>query len=142
MFAEVSRHLMTAGGKRFRPCSCCWPPGSATAADQRIVPRRSRSSSPTWRRLFHDDVMDEAVMRRGSPVGERAVRQLGGDPDRRLLFARASRILADLGPEAVRIQAETFERLVPGSSPRRSACARASDPLEHYIRSLPTRPAR
>ena len=64
--------------------------------------------------LFHDDVMDEAEVRRGRPsVNSRwsnSVAILTGD----FLFAQASRILADLGPEAVRIQAETFSRLVAG----------------------------
>ena len=64
--------------------------------------------------LFHDDVMDEAEVRRGLPsVNSRwsnSVAILTGD----FLFAQASRILARLGPEAVRIQAETFNRLVAG----------------------------
>jgi heptaprenyl diphosphate synthase len=64
--------------------------------------------------LYHDDVMDEALMRRGAPSANQrwgnTVAILTGD----FLFSRASNLLADLGPEAVRIQARTFERLVVG----------------------------
>ena len=64
--------------------------------------------------LYHDDVMDEAEVRRGVASANarwgNSVAVLTGD----FLFARASHVLADLGPEAVRVQAEAFERLVTG----------------------------
>ncbi|MGC5413379.1 polyprenyl synthetase family protein, partial [Streptomyces sp. DT225] len=51
--------------------------------------------------LYHDDVMDEAEVRRGVDSANsrwgNSVAVLTGD----LLFERASHILADLGPEAV-----------------------------------------
>jgi heptaprenyl diphosphate synthase len=49
------------------------------------------------------------------------------------LFARASDILADLGPEAVRIQARTFARLVQGQIEETTGPAEGADPLEHYL---------
>ena len=64
--------------------------------------------------LYHDDVMDEAAIRRGHESANsrwsNTVAILTGD----FLFARASQILAELGPDAIRIQAETFVRLVTG----------------------------
>ena len=64
--------------------------------------------------LYHDDVMDEAAVRRGALSANsrwgNTVAILTGD----FLFSRASNLLADLGPEAVRVQAATFERLVKG----------------------------
>ncbi len=82
--------------------------------------------------LYHDDVMDEALLRRGHPSAnarwDNSVAILTGD----FLFARASEILAGLGPEAVRIQAETFAGWSPGRSetvgPRPG-----QDPLDHYM---------
>jgi heptaprenyl diphosphate synthase len=83
--------------------------------------------------LFHDDVMDEAEVRRGQPsVNSRwsnSVAILTGD----FLFAQASRILADLGPEAVRIQAETFGRLVDGQLSETIGPRGGQDPLDHYM---------
>ena len=64
--------------------------------------------------LYHDDVMDEAQLRRGSVSANsrwgNTVAILVGD----FLFARASDIVSELGPEFVRLQARTFSRLVQG----------------------------
>jgi heptaprenyl diphosphate synthase len=86
--------------------------------------------------LYHDDVMDSAPMRRGAPAAHEVwgntVAILTGD----LLFARASRIVADLGPEAVRIQAATFERLCLGQLHETLGPAPGEDPVAHYLQVL------
>ncbi len=83
--------------------------------------------------LFHDDVMDEALVRRGHPSAnsrwDNSVAILTGD----FLFAQASQILARLGPEAVRIQAETFSRLVTGQTSETIGPRPGQDPLDHYM---------
>ena len=83
--------------------------------------------------LYHDDVMDEAAVRRGLPSAnsrwDNTVAILTGD----FLFARASQILADLGPEAIRIQAETFSRLVSGQIAETVGPQPGQDPLDHYL---------
>ena len=89
--------------------------------DPRVVPAAAAIELTHLATLFHDDVMDEAVIRRGLPSAnsrwDNTVAILTGD----FLFARASRILADLGPEAIRLQAETFDRLVAGQLAETSA---------------------
>ena len=114
MFAEVSRHMMEAGGKRFRAMLVLLAARFGYCRDKRIVPAAVAIELTHLPTLFHDDVMDEAVIRRGHPSANsmfgNSVAILAGD----FLFARASRILADLGPDAIRIQAETFGRLVDG----------------------------
>ena len=82
--------------------------------------------------LYHDDVMDEARLRRGSDSANarwgNTVAILVGD----FLFARASDIVADLGPEFVRLQARTFSRLVQGQiaeTRRAGSRARPARPL-------------
>jgi heptaprenyl diphosphate synthase len=81
-------------------------------------------------------VMDEAVLRRGADSANsrwgNSIAILTGD----FLFARASGILADLGPEAVRLQARTFERLVQGQIRETVGPAVGEDPVEHYLRVL------
>jgi heptaprenyl diphosphate synthase len=83
--------------------------------------------------LYHDDVMDEARIRRGSPSANsrwgNTVAILVGD----LLFARASDIVSDLGPEFVRLQARTFSRLVQGQIAE-TVGPGGTDPLDHYLR--------
>jgi heptaprenyl diphosphate synthase len=86
--------------------------------------------------LYHDDVMDEAAVRRGAPSANsrwsNSIAILTGD----LLFARASDLLADLGPEAVRIQAQTFERLVTGQIRETVGPQPGDDPVDHYLEVL------
>jgi heptaprenyl diphosphate synthase len=50
------------------------------------------------------------------------------------LFSKASDLLADLGPEAVRLQARTFERLVIGQIMETQGPQNGEDPLAHYLR--------
>jgi heptaprenyl diphosphate synthase len=86
--------------------------------------------------LFHDDVMDEAKMRRGAASAnarwDNSIAILTGD----FLFARASDILADLGPDAVRIQAQTFERLCIGQIRETVGPPEGADPVQHHIEVL------
>jgi heptaprenyl diphosphate synthase len=77
--------------------------------------------------------MDEALVRRGTISANarwsNTVAILTGD----FLFSRASDLLADLGPEAVRIQARTFERLVQGQIRETTGPDEGVDPLEYYL---------
>jgi heptaprenyl diphosphate synthase len=77
--------------------------------------------------------MDEAEVRRGHPSANsrwsNSIAILTGD----FLFAQASRILADLGPEAIRIQAQTFNRLVAGQMAETIGPRPGQDSLEHYM---------
>jgi heptaprenyl diphosphate synthase len=49
------------------------------------------------------------------------------------LFAKTSQLLADLGPEAVRLQALTFERLVIGQITETQGSSSGKTQLEHYL---------
>ena len=133
MFAEVSRHMMEAGGKRFRVMLVLLAARFGDSRDKRIVPAAVAIELTHLATLFHDDVMDEAVIRRGHPSANsmfgNSVAILAGD----YLFARASRILADLGPQAIRIQAETFSRLVDGQLAETVGIRPGQDPLDHYM---------
>jgi heptaprenyl diphosphate synthase len=85
--------------------------------------------------LYHDDVMDEAPVRRGASSANarwgNSIAILTGD----YLFARAADIAADLGTEAVRIQSRTFARLVHGQIAE-TVGPRDTDPIEHYLRVI------
>ncbi len=133
MFAEVSRHMMTAGGKRFRAMLVLLAARFGDSRDKRVVPAAVAIELTHLATLFHDDVMDEAVIRRGHPSANsqfgNSIAILAGDH----LFARASRILADLGPAAIRIQAETFGQLVDGQLLETVGVRPGEDPLDHYM---------
>jgi heptaprenyl diphosphate synthase len=133
MFADVSRHMMEAGGKRFRAMIVLLAARFGDFRDKRIVPSAVAIELTHLATLFHDDVMDEAAIRRGHASANsrfgNSVAILAGD----YLFARASRILSDLGPEAIRIQAETFGRLVDGQLLETVGVRPGEDPLDHYM---------
>ncbi len=133
LLTEASRHLMAAGGKRFRAMLVLLAARFGDPRDPRIIQAAVAIELTHLATLFHDDVMDEAAVRRGHPsVNSRwnnSVAILTGD----FLFAEASRILADLGPEAIRIQSETFIRLVAGQMAETIGPRAGEDPLDHYM---------
>lgn len=133
--AETSLHLIDAGGKRFRPLF--------TLLAARVGPRPDGDEVITaaavvelvhLATLYHDDVMDSATMRRGAESAnsrwDNTVAILTGD----FLFAHASRLVADLGPDAVRIIAETFAELVTGQMRETRGPRPGDDPVDHYLR--------
>ena len=133
---EAAGHLMAAGGKRFRPMLALLAAqlGDPTAPD--VVRAAVVCELTHLATLYHDDVMDEAVVRRGAPSANsrwgNSIAILTGD----LLFARASDILADLGPDAVRVQARTYERLVTGQLRETVGPQPGEDPVAHYLEVL------
>ena len=134
LLTEASRHLIDAGGKRFRAMLVLLAGQFGDPRDPRLAPAAAAIELTHLATLFHDDVMDEAVIRRGHPSAnsrwDNTVAILTGD----FLFARASRILADLGAEAIRIQTETFARLVSGQVAETIGPRPDEDPLDHYWR--------
>ena len=140
---ETSLHLIDAGGKRFRPlftllCAHVGPrPDAAEVITAAAVVELIHLAT-----LYHDDVMDSATMRRGAVSAnarwDNTVAILTGD----FLFAHASRLVADLGPLAVRIIAETFAELVTGQMRETRGRARTTTPSSTTCRCSPTRPAR
>ncbi|HNE89714.1 MAG TPA: polyprenyl synthetase family protein, partial [Actinomycetota bacterium] len=133
---ETSVHLVEAGGKRFRPLMTLLCADFGDADNDEVYDAATVVELTHLATLYHDDVMDEAPMRRGRPSAnsrwDNSVAILTGD----FLFSRASDILADLGPEAVRIQARTFERLVTGQIRETVGPADGEDPVEHHLQVL------
>jgi len=134
LLTEASRHLIDAGGKRFRATLVLLAAHFGDSRDERIVPAAAAIELTHLATLFHDDVMDEASIRRGLPSANsrwnNTIAILTGD----FLFARASSILAELGADAIRIQAETFTRLVSGQVAETLGPRPGQDPLVHYLR--------
>lgn len=130
---EAAQHLVRAGGKRFRPLLVMLSAQFGDPYAPGIVPSAVVVELTHLATLYHDDVMDEAAVRRGVPSAntrwDNSVAVLTGD----FLFARASQILADLGPEAVRVQALAFERLVTGQILETAGPQDGRDPVDHYL---------
>jgi heptaprenyl diphosphate synthase len=129
---EASRHLVEAGGKRFRPLLVAITAHFGDYRAPHVTTAAAVVEMTHLATLYHDDVMDEALIRRGAPSANarwgNSVAILVGD----FLFARAADLAADLGTEAVRIQAGTFARLVHGQIAE-TVGPRDADPVEHYL---------
>lgn len=134
ILTEAATHLAKAGGKRFRPMFAVLssyfgpdPAGGDVITSATVVEMIHLAT------LYHDDVMDEAPLRRGAQSANarwtNSIAILAGD----FLFARASRLVSTLGPDSVRIIAETFAELVTGQM-RETVGARGGDDVEHYLR--------
>ncbi|RKN05526.1 polyprenyl synthetase family protein [Streptomyces radicis] len=130
---ETAQHLVRAGGKRFRPLLLLLAAQFGDPHAPGVVPSAVVVELTHLATLYHDDIMDEAEMRRGVPSANarwnNSVAVLTGD----FLFSRASTIVADLGPAAVRIQAEAFERLVTGQILETAGPREGEDPISHHL---------
>ncbi len=135
LLGEVGRYLVNAGGKRFRPLVVALAAQFGTPQAPEVARAAVVVELTHLATLYHDDVMDEAPVRRGAPsVNTRwgnSIAILAGD----FLFAQAALVAAELGPEAVRIQAQTFARLVHGQIAE-TAGPRDSDPVDHHLRVI------
>ncbi|KQV24069.1 MULTISPECIES: polyprenyl synthetase family protein [unclassified Kitasatospora] len=129
----TASHLIEAGGKRFRPLLVMLAAQFGDPYAPGVVPAAVVVELTHLATLYHDDVMDEAPVRRGAPSAnsrwDNSVAILTGD----FLFSRASQVLADLGPAAVRLQADAFERLVTGQILETAGPRPEDDPLQHYL---------
>ena len=134
---EMARHIIAAGGKRFRPLLVFLSSRFGGEVDEDDLLRAAMVMELTHvASLYHDDVMDAADLRRGAPSANRlwgnSVAILVGD----FLFARASTTVAELGVEYVHLQAETFSRLVQGQIAETKGAGDGEDPLAHYIQVI------
>lgn len=134
--AEAAGHLSNAGGKRFRPLLTLLSAQVAGSMNECVIDAAVGVELTHLASLYHDDVMDEAELRRGVQSANvrygNATSILVGD----LLFGTASSVIADLGSEAVKIQAQTFVRLCSGQIRDERPPEAGVDPIEHYLSVL------
>nr|WP_170027219.1 polyprenyl synthetase family protein [Planctomonas sp. JC2975] len=129
----TARYLLNAGGKRVRPMLTLLTAQLGEGATPEVITAAQAVEITHLASLYHDDVMDDAQTRRGVPSAQHvwgnSVAVLTGD----LLFARASQLVASLGEGAIRIQADTFERLCLGQLHETIGPNDDDDPIAHYI---------
>ena len=114
---KIAQHLLLAGGKRFRPLLALLAAEFGPAHDHRPVEAGVAVELIHLGSLYHDDVIDEADVRRGASSANanwtNTVAILAGD----FLMARASEVAAThLNQESVRLLAATYADLVVGQT--------------------------
>ncbi len=131
--AEASGHLLAAGGKRFRPTLTILAALACGEVTDEVIAAAVGVELTHLASLYHDDVMDEALVRRAVPsvnaAYDNSTAILVGD----LLFGKASELVAGLGPQAVLIQARTFVRLCAGQIRDTRPCPPGTDPIAYYL---------
>jgi heptaprenyl diphosphate synthase len=132
----TGRYLLDAGGKRIRPVLTLVTAQLGRGNVAEVIMAAEAVEITHLASLYHDDVMDGALIRRGVPSAQtvwgNSVAILTGD----LLFARAGKLIATLGSRATSLQAEVFERLCLGQLHETIGPADDEDPIEHYIQVL------
>ena len=132
---EAASHLMEAGGKRFRPLLVLLAAETGTTpTSDEVITAACVVELTHLASLYHDDVMDEAepcgaAPTRPTPAGTTTSRSSPATS----CSPKSSELTAELGPDAVRIQAQTFTRLVEGQILETVQPGPDEDPLEHYL---------
>jgi len=129
----TSRYLLDAGGKRVRPVLALLTAQLGDGVNDDVIRAAQAVEITHVASLYHDDVMDDAQVRRGVPSAQtvwgNSVAILTGD----LLFARASKLIASLGERALTLQADVFERLCLGQLHETVGPRPGQDPIAHYL---------
>lgn len=139
LISDLTGYLARAGGKRLRPVLTLLTGqlGAPHRAQSEPVIQAAAAVELTHiASLYHDDVMDSAPSRRGVDSAQRIWGNnraiLAGD----VLFARASTLVAGLGPESVAHHAQMFERLCMGQLNETFGPDTDDDPVSFYLQVL------
>ena len=132
---EASSHLVAAGGKRLRPLLSllCAQFGQDSRCEA-VIRGATLCEILHIATLYHDDVMDEAKLRRGAESANvrwgNTVAILTGD----FMFAVASKIGSELGPFVINVQTATSRRLVTGQLRETVGWSPNLSQREHYLK--------
>ncbi|MGH2721444.1 MAG: polyprenyl synthetase family protein, partial [Actinomycetota bacterium] len=138
---ESTTYLMRAGGKRLRPAlmvlAAHLAPGDDGGVAGLDVCKTAAAIEMTHlATLYHDDVIDEADLRRGVPsVNEKwgnTVAILAGD----YLFARSSSIAAEVGGEVPTVLADAIAEVVQGQVRELESAYDVRRPVEQYFATI------
>ena len=134
---QVATHLIEAGGKRLRPMLAL----AAATRGERAASHEDLLGSVSVElvhlaSLYHDDVIDEATIRRGTDsVNSRfgnLMAIVGGD----YLLARSAEIAAGLGTEIARLRATTLGRLCQGQVSEVKTVFSTGRTTEQYLEAI------
>jgi heptaprenyl diphosphate synthase len=133
---ESASYLISAGGKRFRPMLVLLAGYFGDPSDPRLVPGAVAIELTHLATLYHDDVIDEADSRRGTPSAntrwDNTVAILTGD----YLFARASEISSELGTDVSRLLARTIATVCDGQIREVGAAGRIDQSEQSYMETI------
>lgn len=119
MVQAVNRHTLEAGGKRLRPAFLILA-ARATGrefASERAIKLGAVMEMIHMATLIHDDVIDEAALRRGRPTASSVFGNTGAILSGDVLLAKAMKILAEDGDlDMIRASAEMVIEMAEGEA--------------------------
>jgi len=134
---EIASHLLVAGGKRLRPMfsvvasQVAGAPATDDAVQGGVACELVHLGS-----LYHDDVMDESLVRRGVETVNAKWGNLQAILAGDFLLARASEIAASLGTEVAGLLARTIGRLCEGQIEELRHTYNVARPVDSYLSSI------
>jgi heptaprenyl diphosphate synthase len=136
LLTETSSHLISAGGKRFRPMLSLLSAHFGDPSRDEVVQAATACELIHLATLYHDDVMDEAKLRRGVESANARwannIAIIAGD----FLFAAASKLTSVLGGFIIDLHAETSKRLVTGQLREMVGWSPGLSPEAHYMKLI------
>ncbi len=136
LLSETSSHLMNAGGKRFRPMLSLLSAHCGDPSRESVIQAAAACELIHLATLYHDDVMDEAKLRRGVASANARwnnnIAIIAGD----FLFAAASKLTSILGRFVIDLHAETSKHLVTGQLREMVGWSPGLSAEQHYMRLI------
>ena len=115
-----ARYLAEAGGKRVRPLLTILVSELGNGPTEKVKQVAQAIELTHLASLYHDDVMDEASLRRGVDAAHVCMGQLSSDSAGDLLFSRASTLVSGIGEEAICCKLAPSNDYASGSFTKRS----------------------
>lgn len=133
---ESATYLTRAGGKRLRPALMLLASMMGSGSNDSVRKTAAAIEMTHLATLYHDDVIDEADLRRGVPSANEkwgnTVAILAGD----YLFARASAIAAEVRGIVPAVLADAIAEVVHGQVRELEAAYDPGRSLEHYMATI------
>lgn len=133
---DAATHLTKAGGKRLRPALLLLASRLGSGPNRSVYLIAAAVELTHMATLYHDDVIDDADLRRGVPSANEkwgnTVAILSGD----YLFARASVLAAEVGGEIPRLLSRSIAEVIQGQVRELEASFDTRRTQEHYLATI------
>jgi heptaprenyl diphosphate synthase len=135
---EIASHLISAGGKRLRPVFTivATQVGNDQPASEAAIAGGISCELVHLGSLYHDDVMDESLTRRGVDTVNAKWGNLQAILAGDFLLAKASEIAASLGTEVAALLARTIGHLCEGQIEELRHTYNVARPVDSYLSSI------
>jgi geranylgeranyl pyrophosphate synthase len=134
--AAPSRRVTDAGGKRLRPARTIACAGLGGIYDQRVVAAATAAELVQVGSLVHDDLLDGALTRRGTPTINALEGASTALPAGDFILAQAGQLAASVGAGAASILARTISELCIGQTREMAQLSEPDRMIDEHLESI------